>query len=45
MYDTTEDDRSDSREAATESSPYRPLRLAGVDDDDTAEPNVVRGID
>ncbi|WP_405987822.1 hypothetical protein [Streptomyces sp. NBC_00986] len=22
-----------------------PLRLAGVDEDDTAEPNIVRGID
>ncbi|MEV0529979.1 hypothetical protein AB0I66_41890 [Streptomyces sp. NPDC050439] len=44
MYDTAEDDRIDPREA-TEPSLYRVLRLAGVDDDDIAEPNVVRGID
>ncbi|WP_168712399.1 hypothetical protein [Streptomyces sp. A1277] len=46
MYDTKEQDALFVYEAA-ELSPCTvpPLLLAGIDEDDTAEPHVVRGID
>lgn len=46
MYDSTQDDGRADREA-TDVTPgaVPPLRLAGIDEDDMAEPHVVRGID
>ncbi|WP_329374972.1 hypothetical protein [Streptomyces sp. NBC_01483] len=45
MYDTQEDTRL-SQDIPVPAPPRTPpLRLAGVDEDDTWEPHVVRGID
>ncbi|MHA5055158.1 hypothetical protein [Streptomyces sp. SD15] len=43
MYDTPEEHSRQSQDVPAASAP--PLRLAGVDEDDTWEPYVVRGID
>ncbi|MFD3933146.1 hypothetical protein [Streptomyces sp. NPDC058614] len=42
MYATLEEDTRQSPDAP---APPPPLRLAGIDEDDTWEPHVVRGID
>lgn len=46
MHDAEEEDARHSRDVTDLAPPgVPPLRLAGIDDDDTWEPNVVRGID
>ncbi|MEV7347033.1 hypothetical protein [Streptomyces sp. NPDC093544] len=40
MYDTPQEDSRQPQDV-----PAPPLRLAGIDEDDTWEPHVVRGID
>lgn len=44
MYATLEEDRTRPPHAPAP-DPAPPLRLAGIDEDDTWEPHVVRGID
>ncbi|MFF5500149.1 surface protein [Streptomyces aquilus] len=43
MYDTVEEYPTQAQDAVV--APAPPLLLAGVDEDDTWEPHVVRGID
>jgi len=43
VYDTVEEHPAQAQDAAVALAP--PLLLAGVDEDDTWEPHVVRGID
>ncbi|MFI1683173.1 hypothetical protein [Streptomyces sp. NPDC020607] len=46
MHDTEEEDTRPPGPGLALSVPRTPpLRLAGIDEDDTGEPNVVRGID
>ena len=46
MYGTDEEDSGLSRDVPASAPPHAPLlRFAGVDEDDTWEPNVIRGID
>ncbi|MEU6996662.1 hypothetical protein ABZ953_39175 [Streptomyces sp. NPDC046465] len=45
MPDRHEEDNRPPGEAARAAPRTPPLRLAGIDEDDTWEPNVVRGID
>lgn len=46
MYDTEEEDSRTSEETPDLSLHHiPPLRLAGIDEDDTWEPHLVRGID
>ncbi|MEU1151164.1 hypothetical protein ACFYO9_18865 [Streptomyces sp. NPDC005863] len=45
MYDSEEEDHRPSRDTALAPPRTPPLRLAGIDEDDTFEPHVVRGID
>ncbi|MEU3255888.1 hypothetical protein [Streptomyces sp. NPDC006997] len=52
MYDTDDEDGPSSRGGGRAGQtgracphPVPPLRLAGIDEDDTFEPHLVRGID
>lgn len=46
MHDTEEEDSRPSQDGPLLAPPHNPpLRLAGIDEDDTWEPHVVRGID
>ncbi|MFG1811926.1 hypothetical protein [Streptomyces sp. NPDC049040] len=46
MHDAEEEDIRLSRDVPDLAPPgFPPLRLAGIDEDETWEPNVVRGID
>ncbi|MFF1381861.1 hypothetical protein [Streptomyces sp. NPDC058308] len=45
MHDTPEEDARAPGDTALAPPRTPPLRLAGIDEDDTWEPNVVRGID